>query len=161
MESLYEKENGKMRERVIGYFKDNKWWILTFLLFVIADTGLTMVLLMYYFGIEANPFAGSKMFDWSFHFWRIDTVIILIPLLSLTPLSWKFTRNWLLQGITVGYGWTVLNGLSIWLLGADIGLYQFITKEWYFLGVMFQFAVGMGILWVYRRIRGRRSLVVH
>lgn len=150
-----------MKERIAEYFKTNKWWILVFLLFVIADTLLTMYILSHYYGGEANPFVGDKLFDWSFHWWRIDTVILIIPLISLLPMSWKFARNWLLQGIIVGYAWTVVNGLSIALFQVDIGIYQFIPQRTYFFGVLFQFAVGILILWIYRRIRGRRPITVH
>jgi hypothetical protein len=161
MANLYAEEIGTMRERITSYFKTNVWWILVFLLFVIADTLLTMYILVNYFGGEANPFAGSKMFDWSFHFWRIDTVLIMIPLISLMPLSFKFVRNWLLQGVTIGYAWSVVNGLTIAMWQVDIGVYQFIPQWAYFFGVLFQFAVGVLILWIIRRLRGRRPIVVH
>jgi len=137
-----------MKERIIEYFKTNKWWIFVFLLFMIADTGLTMYIMSHYYGMEANLFAGDKIFDWSFHFWRIDTVLIIIPLISI--MKSKFIRNWLLQGITVGYGWAVLNGVSVALFQFDIGIFQFLPLWAYYFGVLFQFGVGMFLLWVYR-----------
>jgi hypothetical protein len=151
-----------MRERVIGYFKDNAWWIFTFLFMVIADTALTLFILANHYGIEANPLIGDKLFDWSFHFWRIDIVLLLIPLIALMPLSFKFVRNWLLQGITVGYGWSVVNGLTIALFKVDIGIYQYIPQPLYFVGIVLQFTVGFVILWLYRRLgRGNRIVDIH
>jgi len=141
-----------MKQRAIEYFKTNKWWIFVFLLFIVADTALTMYILSHCYGMEANPFAGDKVFDWSFHFWRIDTVLIAIPLISI--MKWGFAQNWLLQGITVGYGWTVLNGITMALFQVDIGIFQFLPLWAYYFGVLFQFAVGIVLLWVYRRLFG-------
>jgi hypothetical protein len=145
-----------MRERIALYFKSNVWWIVTFLLFVIADTLLTMYVVSHYYGTEINPFVGNKLFDWSFHWWRIDTVMLIIPLISLLPLSWKFARNWLLQGITIGYAWTVLNGMCVALWQVDIGIYQFIPQWAYFFGVLFQFTIGVLILRIVRMIHNKK-----
>jgi hypothetical protein len=144
-----------MKERITEYFKTNKWWILTFLVFMILDS-LWTILLLNKAGFDANPFSGSKQFDWSWHWWRIDMVLVLIPILSIT--KWNFTRNWLLQGITVGYGWSAINGLSDLLLGVDIGIYQFLPQWLYFFGVLFQFGMGMVVLWIYRTVRGKEKV---
>lgn len=143
-----------MKERIVEYFKTNKWWILVFLIMVIADSLLTLFIVANKYGVEANPFVGDKVFDWSFHFWRIDAVLLMIPLISM--LKWSFARNYLLQGVTVAYGYTVLNALCILLFDVDISIYQFIPQWLYFPGVLFQFSMGMIVLWIYRRIRGRR-----
>ena len=144
-----------MRDRFIEYFRQNYKWIFTFLVFMILDS-LWTILLLNKAGIDTNPFSGTKEFDWSLHFWRIDTAIVLIPLIALT--NWGFARKWIIQGITVGYGWSVVNGLSDLLFGVDIGIYQFIPQWMYFFGVLFQFAVGLIILWVYRNIRGKEKV---
>jgi hypothetical protein len=125
---------------------------------VIVDTALTMALLGSK-GIDINPLVGTKEFDWAPHFWRIDVVLLFIPFIAMT--KWKFTREWLLQGITVGYGWSVLNALCILLIGVDISIYQFLPVWAYVFGIIFQFSVGLGILWVFRRISERRVLDIH
>lgn len=149
-----------MKERFDGYFKKNWKWIVSFLVLVILDSILTIWILHNELGYEANPFVGDKVFDWSFHWFRIDVVIIMIPIIAMMPLSFTFVRNWLLQGITVGYSWSVINALTILLFKFDIGIYQFIPGWAYFLGIAFQFAVGFLVLWVFRRLRGRRITAV-
>ena len=145
-----------MRERIVSYFKTNKWWILTFLIFVLADSGLTLYILINTLGVEANPFIGGNMFDWSWHFFRIDIVFFIIPVLSM--LKWPFARNWLLQGCTVGYAWTIANEISIILFKTDINIYQFLPSWAYLFGVLFQFFMGIVILWVYRNIQKDRQI---
>ena len=145
-----------MKERIVEYFKTNKWWILAFLIMVVADSLLTLFIISSKLGVEANPFVGDKLFDWTFHFWRIDAVIIMIPLISI--LRWPFSRNYLLQGVTVAYGYTVLNALCSLLFKTDISFYQYIPQWAYFFGVLFQFGMGMIALWIYRTVRGKEKV---
>jgi len=144
----------RMKERCLSYFWHNKWWILSFAVLMVLDSLFT-ILLLSKFGLDANPFSGSKQFDWSWHWGRIDSVLFLVPILSIT--KWKFTSNWLFQGIVVGYGWSVVNSLSELLFGVDIGIYQFLPGWAYLLGVLIQFFMGLIILWVYRNLRGKKK----
>lgn len=141
-----------MKERFLKYIRENFWWIFAFLMIVISDTLLTMFILHNQLGYEANPFIGDKMFDWTLHWFRIDMVMVIIPFIALMPLSFTFVRNWLLQGVTVGYSWSVINEVSILSFQTDIGIYQFLPGWAYFFGIAFQFAVGFLILWVVRKL---------
>jgi hypothetical protein len=144
-----------MRERFLSYFRTNTWWILTFLIFVITDAILTSILISNKLGIEANPFIRDSVhsFDWGFHLLRIDMAILLIPFIALT--KWDFTRNWLLQSFTIGYAWTILNSLSILIIGVDISIYQFLPTYLYLVGFVAQFLLGLIILLLYRHLRTR------
>lgn len=147
-----------MKQRFVDYFKQNKWWIFSFLVIMLLDSVLTLTILIGQFGQEANPLIGGHMFDWTFHFLRIDSVLLIIPFVALTPIDWKFTRNWLIQGVTVGYAWSVVNEICILLFKCDINIYQFLPGWAYFFGVAFQFGMGMLILWVYRKVRGEKAI---
>jgi len=142
----------KMKERFIKYFKENWKWVIAFAVIMILDTILTLWIIHNELGYEANPFIGDKVFDWTFHWFRIDMVFIIILLVALMPLSFKFVRNWLIQGITVGYSWSVINALFILLWKIDIGIYQFIPGWAYFFGILFQFGIGLLVLWMFRKI---------
>lgn len=142
-----------MKARIVEYFRTNKWWILIFLLLVVADGVLTILLLTNQYGIEANPFVPAQgiSIDWTFHMFRIDVVLLLIPLIAMTP--WLFTRNWLLQSFIIAYAWTILNNaIMLASKGAvAISVYNFMPNL-YLVGFLLQFLVGVLILWAARRL---------
>ena len=141
-----------MKARIVEYFRTNKWWILSFLLLVLTDAVLTCFVLINKYGMEANPFVQGQVqsFDWNFHIFRIEVVLLIIPLIAMTP--WAFTRNWLLQSVVVAYVWTVLNSV-VMLLSAgnvNISVYQLLPSYLYLLGFAVQFLVGLVFLYCAR-----------
>ena len=141
-----------MKARIAEYFRTNKWWVLSFLLLVLANAILTCILLINQYGEEANPFIKSQVqsFDWSFHLFRIEVVLLIIPLIAMTP--WSFTREWLLQSVTVAYIWTVLNSIVMPLSAGtiNISIYQILPPYFYLIGFFIQFLVGVVFLYFAR-----------